>query len=536
MSLVGTATSGGVRRRGPSLAIAVTDTGIGIPSDKQKLIFEAFQQADGTTSRKYGGTGLGLSISREIARLLGGELKVESEAGKGSTFTLTIPLDGPQVAASTTGGSAGQAQSVAASETAGSETVAEFADDRDSVLPEDRVVLIVEDDPTFGSILLRLAQSAGLKGVLSTAGAGTVALARRFMPDAITLDLGLSDIDGWVLFDLLRHDPKTAAIPVHIISGADRIDLGEKGAAGVLVKPVSREALARTFEDIARSDARLRHSVLVIDPDPDRRLMVVDAIRDGVTSVTAHARLPADGEAAALAHHDAVVFGLARLTKEMQRDLTALGKQLGDAAARLIIYSPRAEAVRALIERVPALGAARLAETPHQLGAQIAELLPGGPAAPSHDRVPVATAAEPVALEGAKVLIVDDDIRNIYSLTSVLETYGVEVLHAERGRDGIALLERHPDIDVALIDIMMPEMDGYETMREIRRRTALADLPIISVTAKAMQGDRQKCLAAGASDYIAKPVDLELLMALLRVWIGRAREQPEGGNRLVAAI
>jgi CheY-like chemotaxis protein len=141
-----------------------------------------------------------------------------------------------------------------------------------------------------------------------------------------------------------------------------------------------------------------------------------------------------------------------------------------------------------------------------------------------------------VALEGAKVLIVDDDIRNIYSLTSVLETYGVEVLHAERGRDGIALLERHPDIDVALVDIMMPEMDGYETMREIRRRPALADLPIISVTAKAMQGDRQKCLAAGASDYIAKPVDLELLMALLRVWIGRAREQPEGGNRLVAAI
>jgi CheY-like chemotaxis protein len=381
-----------------------------------------------------------------------------------------------------------------------------------------------------------VARTAGLKGVVSNAGAGTLALARKLMPDAITLDLGLSDIDGWVLFDLLRHDPKTAAIPVHIISGADRIDLGEKGAAGVLVKPVSREALARTFEGIARSDARLRHSVLVIDPDPDRRLMVVDAIRDGVTSGTAHARLAADGEPAALTHHDAVVFGLARLTREMQRDLTALGKQLGDAAARLIIYSPRTEAVRRLIERVPALGAARPAETPHQLAAHIAELLPGGTAGPAHERIPVAAAAEPVALEGAKVLIVDDDIRNIYSLTSVLETYGVEVLHAERGRDGIALLERHPDIDVALVDIMMPEMDGYETMREIRRRPALADLPIISVTAKAMQGDRQKCLAAGASDYIAKPVDLELLMALLRVWIGRAREQPEGGNRLVAAI
>ncbi|HVW91105.1 MAG TPA: HAMP domain-containing protein [Devosia sp.] len=393
-----------------SLAVAVKDTGIGIPADKQKLIFEAFQQADGTTSRKYGGTGLGLSISREIARLLDGEIRVESAPGKGSTFTLLVPLAGPHPVSA-------QRPPLPGPQLVGSEDrqgyISEIADDRDSIVPGDRVVLIVEDDQAFGDILLRVAQSAGLKGVVSNAGAGTVALARKLVPDAITLDLGLSDIDGWVLFDLLRHDPKTSAIPIHIISGADRIgDLADRGAASVLTKPVSHEQLLETFASVGAVEAP-PHPVLHLaagEPDPD----------------------------------------------------------------------------------------------------------------------------DAVDLSHARVLIVDDDIRNIYSLTSVLETYGIEVLHAERGMDGINLLERYDDIDVALIDIMMPEMDGYETIREIRRRPHLANLPIISVTAKAMKGDRQKCLDAGASDYIAKPVDLDLLMALLRVWIGRARNEAAARPQLVA--
>ncbi|MDF2798829.1 MAG: signal transduction histidine kinase, partial [Devosia sp.] len=358
-----------------------------------------FQQADGTTSRKYGGTGLGLSISREIANLLGGELKVQSTPGQGSTFTLLVPLDGPETLGLQHSPAA--VEPSLAGEEAGDEP--EQGDDRNAIQPGDKVILIVEDDPTFGRVLLDVARSAGLKGVLSGAGAGTLALARKTMPDAITLDLGLSDIDGWVLFDLLQHDPKTASIPIHVISGAeDAAELTAKGAASAMLKPVDPQQLTSVFSAVAAaSDKAVRPPASANDSGP---------------------------------------FG-----------------------------------------------------------------------APD--------------LAGAKVLIIDDDIRNIYSLTSMLETCGIEVLHAESGREGIAILEQNPDTHIALVDIMMPEMDGYETMRTIRGRPALAHIPLISVTAKAMKGDRQKCLDAGASDYIAKPVDLDLLLALLRVWVARSRER-----------
>jgi signal transduction histidine kinase/DNA-binding response OmpR family regulator/HAMP domain-containing protein len=388
-----------------AIAIAVTDTGIGIPEDKQKLIFEAFQQADGTTSRKYGGTGLGLSISREIARLLGGELQVKSKPGEGSTFTLFIPLQATAVAA-LEGATQPRYDNSGSLPPNALPAQLDVVDDRDS-LGGSPFALIVEDDPTFASILLDLARESGLKGVISTAGAGTLALARKLQPDAITLDLGLSDIDGFVLLDLLKHDPQTAHIPVHVISGAEQAESARRlGALGITVKPAEHDELAKVFSGLAAA---------------------------------------------------------------------ATGKK----------------------RKKPAIGA--------------------NDAAPSPREVP--------ELAGAKVLIVDDDIRNIFSLTSVLESYGVEVLHAERGRDGITILEETPGIEIALIDIMMPEMDGYETMQQIRQRPMLADLPLVAVTAKAMKGDRQKCLDAGASDYIAKPVDIELLLALMRVWIGRMRER-----------
>jgi CheY-like chemotaxis protein len=394
-----------LRNADKAIEIAVTDTGIGIPEDKQKLIFEAFQQADGTTSRKYGGTGLGLSISREIARLLGGELQVRSKPGEGSTFTLFVPLQAlaPTVSAAPGGASARYDNTGAMVPTA-LPTGFEVSDDRDE-LGDTSFVLIVEDDPTFAAILLDLARGAGLKGVVSTAGAGTLAMARKLQPDAITLDLGLSDIDGYVLLDLLKHDPQTRHVPIHVISGADKLgSVIDMGAFGVTEKPAEEEKLAEVFSGLA-------------------------------------------------AHIE------------------------------------RAEPV---LEIVPK-------------------------AEPSTRTVP--------ELAGSKILIVDDDIRNIYSLTSVLESYDVEVLHAERGKDGILILEQTPGIDIALIDIMMPEMDGYETMQQIRRQKELAEVPLIAVTAKAMKGDRQKCLDAGASDYIAKPVDIDLLLALLRVWIARGRDR-----------
>src|SRR6185312_1253167 len=265
------------------IAIGVSDTGIGIPKDKQKLIFEAFQQADGTTSRKYGGTGLGLSISREIARLLGGELRVESTPGQGSIFTLVVPIAGPHAPAIV------RSIPMEVAEPHADTGMLEPTDDRDSVSAGDHVVLVVEDDQTFAGALLHVAHSVGLKAVLSTAGSGTLALARKLMPDAITLDLGL----------------------------ADNVDLGDKGAAGVLMKPVSPERLARIFSTVAAGDARTRRSVLVIDNDPDRRLSVIEAVRDGMTGVTALSHLAANGDEAAYTQYDAVIIGLSRPTKEV---------------------------------------------------------------------------------------------------------------------------------------------------------------------------------------------------------------------------
>jgi signal transduction histidine kinase/CheY-like chemotaxis protein len=395
-----------LRNAAQAIEITVTDTGIGIPEEKQKLIFEAFQQADGTTSRKYGGTGLGLSISREIARLIGGELRVRSIQGEGSTFTLYVPLEVTPAASAVTGSTARYDNSGAVVPSA-LPTGFEVSDDRDD-LGRGPFVLIVEDDPAFAAILLDAAHEADLKGVVSTAGAGTLAMARKLQPSAITLDLGLADIDGFVLLDLLKHDPDTRKIPVHVISGVDRRGAAMgMGAFGVTEKPAERADLVRIFRALRDEAAKQK---------PRRRRKSESAV----------------------------------------------------------VSRPIPE------------------------------------------------------LAGSKVLIVDDDIRNIFSLTSVLESHDVEVLHAERGKDGILILEQTPGVDVALIDIMMPDMDGYETMQQIRKRRELADLPLIAVTAKAMKGDRQKCLDAGASDYIAKPVDLDLLLALLRVWIARAREDEAG--------
>jgi CheY-like chemotaxis protein len=388
-------------RAGAVIALSVSDTGIGVTPEQQQLIFEAFAQADGSTARQYGGTGLGLSISREIARLLGGELQVRSKPGEGSTFTLYVPLEAEPSAVAE--GAPIRLENSGAVVPSALPTGFEVNDDRDD-LGKDSFVLIVEDDPTFATILLEAARDAGLKGVVSTAGAGTLAMARKLQPSAISLDLGLADIDGFVLLDLLKHDPETANVPIHVVSGVDRSSaVMQMGAFGVTEKPADRDELVRIFRALCEE----------ADKKPRRR---------------------------------------------------------------------------------------RKSE---------------GPSAPLR-AVP--------ELAGAKVLIVDDDIRNIFSLTSVLESHDVEVLHAERGKDGILILEQTPGVDVALIDIMMPEMDGYETMQQIRKRPALSDLPLIAVTAKAMKGDRQKCLNAGASDYIAKPVDIELLLALLRVWVARARD------------
>ncbi|WP_296600168.1 HAMP domain-containing protein, partial [Phenylobacterium sp.] len=507
---------------GQVLAFSVEDSGIGIPEEKQRIIFEAFQQADGTTSRKYGGTGLGLSISRDIARLLGGELKVESKPGKGSIFTLYLPLNfSPAQTLPSRGLGVAPLARPALMPSAFSDEPAEaVADDRDNITSGDAVVLIVEDDPRFASILLNLVRDSGFKGVVTGEGGAAPALARRFGPDAIMLDIGLPDMDGLALLDLLKRTPETRHIPVHVISADDQKGLGlSMGAVGFTHKPVEREVVVSTLQGVKNFADK-----------PDRRIVLVggegeaaDTLRQCFSNLEFAEDLATVIARPTAELPDAVVVeaGVSPAAQLIEQVKAAEGR-----CTPLVVYAPlelEPDDDRRL--RLAVFGGlVRMARTPDQLVDQAALLL--------HTPVEAMSAPakaklnqsrhEDAVLTGRKVLVIDDDIRNIFSLASALEEYGIELSYAESGRAGLDLLDDKPDMDVVLVDIMMPDMDGYETIREIRSRPDQADIPIVAVTAKAMKGDRQKCIQAGASDYVSKPVDIDHLISVLRVSIQRA--------------
>ncbi|MFP5515624.1 MAG: HAMP domain-containing protein [Alphaproteobacteria bacterium] len=541
------------------LAFTVIDTGIGIPEDKQRIIFEAFQQADGTTSRKYGGTGLGLSISREIARLLGGEIRVTSTPGKGSAFTLYVPRSydaaeetaNPLIAAASTGPApAGllpkrteaTTRPVVASGPQDGLALLDMpaGDDRDRLRPGEPVVLIVEDDATFASILLDLAREKGFRTVLSNGGAAALPLARKYRPDAILLDIGLPDMDGWALLDLLKRDPQTRHIPVHVISAKDERRRGlSMGAFDYSEKPVEREAIFDALNRVKSFKERHHRKLLVVERDNPQPGAVAALIGNGdvethtVTSIeAAMAALSADrfdcmvldlsspalpGPSVAdfelvewlrtrdtLAWMPVVVYVAADVAAEDEARLRRL-------AETVVLKSARSPA--GLLDETALFLHRAVDKLPDDKRRSILDLR-------QHDP----------ALAGKRVLVIDDDIRNIFSLASVMEAHRIEVLHAESGREGIERLRADPAVDVVLVDIMMPEMDGYETMRTIRSIDEFRGLPMIAVTAKAMKGDRDKCIEAGATDYIAKPVDIDHLLSLLRIWTAKGgRPQPRGG-------
>ena len=508
-----------LNKTGQVLAISVTDTGIGIPEDKQRIIFEAFQQADGTTSRKYGGTGLGLSISREIATMLGGELKVQSTPGEGSVFTLFVPLNyspAPQSA------SASRTPMLARSQAAGSpaEPSDAIMDDRDAIESGDHVVLIVEDDPRFSSILLSLVRDSGFKGVVTGEGAAAPSLARRFGPDAIMLDIGLPDMDGLALLDLLKRTPETRHIPVHVISADDQRGLGlSMGAFGFTHKPVERETVISTLEGVRSFVTRAERRLLLIGGDGE----AAEALRQCFTQIEVIPDLEAALAMPLSSRPDGVVVEAGAVVPS---DLIEQLKAEAGVLAPVVVYAPDeldAEDDRRL--RLAVFGGlVRMARSIDQLIDQ-ASLLLHAPL----ERLPEAAKStlaqsrhDDAVLTGRTALVVDDDIRNIFSLTSALEEYGIELRYAESGRAGLDLLQQMESVDVMLVDIMMPDMDGYETIREVRAMPRFADLPVIAVTAKAMKGDRQKCIQAGASDYVAKPVDIDHLVSVLRVSIQRA--------------
>jgi CheY-like chemotaxis protein len=513
--------------RAPAVvAFEVSDTGVGIPSEKQKIIFEAFQQADASTSRKFGGTGLGLAISRELASLLGGEIQLRSTVGHGSTFTLYLPLN--------YAGPTEQLQSRNDQRRPRIEHLGHVAkepdvrvpDDRTSMEPGDHVLLIVEDDPNYARIVADTARDHGLKVLIAHKGAEALALAREYQPSAVSLDIFLPDMLGWSVLSQLKQDPLTRHIPVQIVTLEDDRQHGlARGAFSFITKPSSTEGLGRALDRITEFSKPRRRKLLIVEDNAAERFGITELLGHDDIDIVAVDTGAACLDALKGGGFDCVVLDL-RLPDVSGFDLLAkISNEDAMTDVPVVVFTGRELTAEedAQLHTMARSVVVKGVESPERLLDETALFLHRTITAlpPEKQRMLERLYSSDDDLVGRTVLLVDDDARNIFTLSSVLERRGMNVLTATTGKEAIALLDATPEVAIVLMDIMMPEMDGYQTMQAIRSNREYRRLPIIALTAKAMKGDREKCLEAGASDYLAKPVNTEQLLSALRMWLHR---------------
>jgi signal transduction histidine kinase/CheY-like chemotaxis protein/HAMP domain-containing protein len=515
-----------LRRSHRAVAFSVADTGIGIAPDKQKLIFEAFQQADAGTSRKYGGTGLGLAISRELAGLLGGEIRLTSSPGEGSTFTLYLPdtYEGPVRTVLPDSGTRVQTPIPLALSIAKSDEI--VPDDREDIAEGDAVLMIVDDDPHYARVLLGLARDKGFKGIVANRGGTALALAREYKPTAITLDVFLPDMLGWTVLNNLKLDPETRHIPVQMLSVEEERQHGlSHGAFSYLVKPATTEALEGALDRIKTYAEPQTRQLLVVEDNQIERDSIIELLAFDDINIQAAGTAAEAMAALNERRFDCVVLDLRLPDVSGFELLDMLRGHEGMHDVPIVVFTGKelSEAEELKLQTYAKSIVLKDVRSPERLFDETAlflhRVIRELPEAKQKliDRVHGSNDV----LRGRKVLVVDDDARNIFALTSVLENTDMEVFGATNGRQAIEIVNSTPGLSAVLMDIMMPEMDGYETIRRIRRDSRFRMLPIVALTAKAMKGDREKCLEAGASDYIAKPVNTEQLLSLLRVWLHR---------------